>query len=207
MLIVGLTGGIASGKSTIARALKEEPGVAVIDADRLAWETYRPGTEVYEKLVEHFGEEILKPDGTIDRGALGARVFSDPKEREFVNRVVHPAVMARLRESARECEAQGIKLLIVEAALLLESEPVPRDFFDYYVLVAVEPEEQLRRLMARDGIGREEALRKIRSQAPQEEKLRRADFVLESSGSPEETIERARALFSQLLGRKEDKRS
>lgn len=203
MLIVGLTGGIASGKSTIARALKSEPGIAVIDADRIAWETYQPGTEVYEKLITHFGKKILNPDGTIDRGALGRLIFADPKEREFLNGVVHPAVMARLVELARAYEAQGVELLIIQAALLLESEDVRREFFDYYVLVAVEPEEQIRRLMARDGLSREEALKRISAQAPQSEKIARADFTIESSGSIEETIERARELFSRLLQRAE----
>jgi len=203
MLIVGLTGGIASGKSAIARALESEPGIAVIDADRIAWETYSPGTDVYEKLVAHFGRKILNPDGTIDRRALGKLIFHDPKERAFLNSVVHPAVMARLVELARAYEAQGIELLIIQAALLLESEDVRREFFDHYVLVTVEPEEQIRRLMARDGLSRKEALRRIEAQTPQEEKLKRADFVIESCGSLEQTIERARALFSRLLQKAE----
>ncbi len=201
MLIVGLTGGIASGKSTIARALKGEPGVAVIDADKIAWETYQPGTEVYERLVEHFGSKILKPDGTINRHALGTLVFQNPKERDFLNCTVHPVVLRRLRELARSYEAQGVEILIVEAALLLEFEPVARDFFDCYVMVWVDPKEQLRRLMQRDGLSREAALQKIRSQTPPEEKRKRADFVIESGGEPQETIQRAKALLSELRRR------
>jgi len=201
MLIVGLTGGIASGKSTVARALRDEPGVAVVDADRIAWETYQPGTQVYETLVEHFGQRILNPDGTINRRALGAFVFREKAEREFVNRIVHPAVMQRLRELARTYQAQGMEILIVEAALLLESRAVDRDFFDCYVVVKVEPEEQIRRIMERDGISRDEALKKIVSQTPQAEKLRRSDFVIDSSGSPKETTERAKALLALLRRR------
>lgn len=201
MVIIGLTGGIASGKSTIARALKEEPGIAVIEADRIAWETYQPGTEVYHRLIEHFGRRIVRPDGTIDRHALGRLIFRDEAERRFVNRIVHPAVMARLKEAARSCESQGIEMLIIEAALLLESEAVDRQFFDYYVLVKVEPEEQIRRLMERDGIRRQEAMKKISSQTPQDEKLELADEVIESSGNVEDTIERAKALFSWLRQR------
>jgi dephospho-CoA kinase len=198
MLIVGLTGGIASGKSTITRALAEEPGIAVVDADKIAWETYRPGTEVYKKLVERFGPKVVKPDGTIDRKALGAIVFHDPRAREFVNSVVHPAVTARLLEIAEEQRHRGTEVLVVEAALLLESPYVDRSFFDYYVVVAVDPEEQLRRLMARDGLSREEALRRIRAQTPQDKKLARADFVVWSRGSPEETIRQAKRLFHEL---------
>jgi len=198
MLIVGLTGGIASGKSTIARALREEPGLAVVDADRIAWETYRPGTEVYKKLVERFGEGIVNDQGEIDRKKLGAIVFRDPEARRFLNDIVHPAVLSKLREIARRERARGTRVLVVEAALLLESPHVDRRFFDYYVLVAVDPEEQLRRLMERDGLPREEALRRVQAQTPQDEKLPRADFVLWSRGRPKDTVREAQALFRQL---------
>lgn len=198
MLIVGLTGGIASGKSTIAQALKEEPGIAVVDADKIAWETYRPGTEIYKKLVERFGAEILGPNGEIDRKRLGALVFRDPQARAFLNRVVHPAVLRRLREIAEGERARGTQVLVVEAALLLESPHVDRSFFDYYVLVAVDPEEQLLRLMERDGLSRQEALQRVRAQTPQDEKIPRADFVLWSRGSLPDTLEEAKALFHKL---------
>lgn len=201
MLIVGLTGGIASGKSTIARALREEPGLAVVDADRIAWETYRRGTDAYKRLVERFGPEILGPDGEIDRPKLGAIVFRDPEARRFVNGVVHPAVLQRLREIAERERDRGTQLLVIEAALLLESPHVDRSFFDYYVVVAVDPEEQLRRLMRRDGLSREEALQRVQAQTPQSEKLARADFVLWSRGSPEETVRRAQRLFRELRRR------
>lgn len=198
MLIVGLTGGIASGKSTIARALEGESGIAVVHADRIAWEMYRPGTEVHKTLVERFGTRILKADGTIDRKELGAIVFRDPEAREYVNSVVHPAVIARLMELAEEHRRRGTEVLVVEAALLLESPHVDRRFFDHYVVVTVDPEEQIRRLMARDGISREEARRRIRAQTPQDEKIARADFIIESSGSVEETNARAKELFARL---------
>jgi dephospho-CoA kinase len=198
MLIVGLTGGIASGKSTITEALEREPGIAVVRADQLAWETYRPGTEVYHKLTQRFGTQIIGDDGTIDRKALGAILFRDPQARQFVNGLVHPAVIARLVELAEGHRRRGTNILVVEAALLLESPHVDRDFVDYYIVVAVDPEEQLRRLMARDGISPEEALRRVRAQTPQEEKIARADFVIESSGNDSETIARAKELFTHL---------
>lgn len=200
MLIVGLTGGIASGKSTIAQALEREPGIAVIRADQIAWETYRPGTEVYHKLIERLGTRIVSGDGTIDRKVLGEILFRDSEARAFVNGLVHPAVIARLAELAEAHRRRATDLFVVEAALLLESPSVDRGFFDYYVVVTVELEEQLRRLMARDGIPREEALRRVRVQTPQEEKIARADFVIESVGSTSETIARAKELFARLRG-------
>jgi len=198
MLIIGLTGGIASGKSVIAKALKKEPDIAVVDADKLAWEAYKPGTAVYKKLVEHFGRKILNRKGEIDRKKLGRIVFSDDGEREFLNAVVHPAVGKKLRELAKKYEADGFDLMIVEAALLLESEQVDRSFFDCFVAVRVDPEEQIKRLMARDGLSRQQALKKIKAQAPQEEKLKRADYVVDSSGTPKDTIARAKKLFAKL---------
>lgn len=198
MIVVGLTGGIASGKSTIAKALAEEPGVAVEDADRVAWETYQPGTDVHRQLVEHFGDQVLNPDDTVDRRALGRIVFNDPEERQYLNSIVHPAVRRHLAELAREHEANGVEIFVVQAALILESEPVDRSFYDVYVLVWVDPDEQLRRLMERDDLDREKALRKIRAQTSQDVKAERADYVIDSTGSFEATIAQARSMLREL---------
>lgn len=198
MIVVGLTGGIASGKSTIAQALADEPGVAVEDADRVAWETYRPGTDVHRQLVAHFGQRILNSDQTVDRQALGKIVFTDDREREALNRVVHPAVRERLRARARDHEADGVEILIVQAALILEDDPVDRSFYDVYILVWVDPDEQLRRLMRRDGLDRAKALQKIRAQTPQSVKAERADYVIDSTGPFDETMAQARWIIRTL---------
>jgi len=198
MIVVGLTGGIASGKSTIAQALADEPGVAVEDADRVAWEAYRPGTDVHRQLVDHFGQRILNPDRTIDRRALGKIVFDDEVEREVLNRVVHPAVRERLKARAEHHKADGIEVLIVQAALILEAEPVDRSFYDVYILVWVDPDEQLRRLMRRDALGRAKALQKIRAQTSQDVKAERADYVIDSTGDLDETITQARSILRAL---------
>ncbi len=198
MIVVGLTGGIASGKSTIAQALADEPGVAVEDADRVAWETYRPGTDVHRQLVAHFGQRILNSDQTVDRQALGKIVFTDDREREALNRVVHPAVRERLRARARDHEADGVEILIVQAALILEDDPVDRSFYDVYILVWVDPDEQLRRLMRRDGLDRAKALQKIRAQTPQSVKAERADYVIDSTGPLDETMAQARWIIRTL---------
>jgi dephospho-CoA kinase len=201
MLIVGLAGGIATGKSLIAQEAAKLPGVIVIDADKIAWETYRKSTETYRKLVERFGETILSEDGEIDRRKLGALVFSDPAAREFVNATVHPAVHASLEKIAAAHRAQGVKLLVIEAALLLESPYVQRDFFDYIVLVSAARETQIQRLIERSGLTPEEARRRVEAQTPSELLAPKADFVLDTSGTVAETRTRARTLFRELLAR------
>lgn len=199
-LVIGLAGGIASGKSLVARELAKLPGVVAIDVDRLAWEVYRPGTPAYRELVEHFGPEIVGPDGKIDRKRLGERVFSDPEELRFLDEVVHPALTERLRELIAEHRRRGTEVLLVEAALLLEAPHVDRGLFDWIIALKVDREEQLRRLCERDGLSREEALRRIGAQDPG--KLEEADFVLDTTGSsPEETVAKVRELILKLIRR------
>lgn len=201
MLIVGLAGGIATGKSLIAQEAAKLPGVVVIDADRIAWETYRKNTETYRKLVAHFGGKILSADGEIDRKKLGELVFSDPQARKFVNATVHPAVQEVLEKLAESHRAQGTKLLVIEAALVLESPYVRRDFFDYIILVSAPRDAQIQRLLARSTLSPEEARRRVESQTPSDVLAPKADFVLDTSGTIEETRERARTLFEELLAR------
>lgn len=196
MLVIGLTGGIASGKSLVARELAKKPGVAVVDVDKLAWQVYRPGSHTYRKLVRHFGKEILRPDGQIDRKRLGEIVFRDPRELQFVDETVHPAVTAELRKLVRRHREQGTKALILEAALLLESRHVDRRLFDYIVALKVDRTEQLRRLQERDGLTREEARRRVGSQ--DRKRLEEADYTIETSGTPGETVARAEELFASL---------
>lgn len=201
MLIVGLAGGIATGKSLIAQEAAKLPGVAVVDADKIAWETYKKNTETYKKLVARFGEKILTADGEIDRKQLGALVFRDPQAREFLNAIVHPAVHNALQREVERHRAQSAKVLIIEAALLLESPYVKRDFFDYIVLVRASPEAQIERLITRSGLSSEEARRRIEAQTPPELLAAKADFVLDTSGTLEESLQCARKLFTELLMR------
>lgn len=200
-MIVGLAGGIATGKSIVAQEAAKLPGVAVVDADKIAWETYRRSTETYKKLVARFGEQILAQDGEIDRKKLGALVFSDPSAREFVNATVHPAVQQALHKIAETHRARGTKLLVIEAALVLESPHVPRDFFDYIILVSAPREAQIERLIARSNLSPEEARRRVEAQMPPELLAPKADFVLDTSGTIEQTRERARTLFREILAR------
>ncbi len=199
MLIVCLAGGIATGKSLVAQEAAKLPGVTVIDADKVAWETYRKDTETYRKLVARFGEQILSEGGEIDRKTLGALVFSNSEAREFVNATVHPAVQEALEKLAEAHRVQGTKLLVIEAALVLESPYVRRDFFDYIILVSAPREAQIQRLIERSGLSPDEARRRVEAQTPSELLAPKADFVLDTSGTIEETRERARALFRELL--------
>jgi dephospho-CoA kinase len=198
MLIVGLTGGIASGKSVIARAWAQEPRICVVDADQIVHTLYKPHTEVYRQLIATFGKQILDSKGEIDRRILGRLIFNDSQAREKLNAIVHPAVRARLQDLAEEEEAKGAEVFVVEAALLLETDSVDRSFFDCYILTTVDPDAQIKRLMARDGLTRDEALARIRSQTSQAEKIQQADYLIATSGTPEETVERAKELLNKL---------
>lgn len=196
-LVVGLTGGICSGKSTVANILTEM-GIPVLDADRVVHQVYRPGTHVYEKLVARFGKEIVDGNGEIDRKKLGAIVFSDPEARAFLENATHPLVEGRMREFVARCRDSKRPLCVIEAALIFEKKK--GKLFDKIVTVYCDRETQISRLVKRDGISREEAEKKINSQMPLDEKAKLADHVIDNSGSLEETrrqVEELVALLSQ----------
>jgi len=196
MIVIGLTGGIASGKSLVARELAKLPGFTAVEIDKLAWEVYRPGSEVYKRLIDRFGPQILREDGEIDRRRLGEIVFNDPEELRFLDEAVHPEVTARLRGLIEAERRRGTRVLILEAALLLESPHVDRSLFDYILALRVGREERLRRLQERDGLTREEAELRLGAQDP--ERLEEADYIIDASGTPEETVVRARELILSL---------
>lgn len=194
-MIIGVTGGIASGKSTVTKIFRSL-GAAVVSADELAREAVRPGSETLRKLVERFGRQILLEDGTLDRKALAARIFADPRQREDLNRITHPAVAALSMERLEQLAARGERLIVYEAPLLFEAGAERR--VDAVLVVRIDPDLQLQRLMARDGIGEVEARARISSQMPQEEKVARADYMIDNSGFPEQTEAQVRDLFHRL---------
>lgn len=200
MIIIGLTGGIASGKGVVAACWAELPGVVVKDADEVVHALYEAGSPMVQSLVQAFGEGILDAQGGIDRKALGALVFADEHKRQQLNRIVHPVVRCRYAALAGEAQRQGAEVFVIEAALLLDGDP-DRDFFHAIVTTEVEDSEQLRRLMKRDHISESEARRKIRAQLPQAERRKRADYVLETSGTQAQTRLRAQRLMQQLRKR------
>jgi dephospho-CoA kinase len=197
MLRVGLTGSIGVGKSFVTSVFVEL-GCRVLDADQTAREVVMPGTPGLKALVEVFGEDILTTDGTLDRKYLGAVVFADQSKRQRLNHILHPFIIARQDEILNGWEAEepdGIG--IVDAALMIESGGYKR--FDKLIVVHCRPEVQLERLMLRDKLSREEALRRINSQMPQEEKQKFADYLIDTSDGFELTRSRSVEVYNQLI--------
>lgn len=192
----GLTGGIASGKSTVARYF-ERFGAHIIDADRIGHEEIEPGRPAFDELVEHFGKKILASDGSIDRKKLGPIVFANPDELKILNAIVHPRIIAREDQLARELhEAHPRDVIVVDAALIFES-GIGRNLRKI-VVAWCRPEQQVERLMAKTGIDLEEAGRRIQSQMPVEEKRQRADYVIDCSGTLGETLQNAEVVYQEL---------
>ncbi|MBV9926914.1 MAG: dephospho-CoA kinase [Acidobacteria bacterium] len=196
MLRVGLTGSIAVGKSFVSGVLAEL-GCHVADADALARRVVEPGAEGLRRIVEAFGEWVLRPDGTLDRAAVSAVIFRDAPKRELVNSLLHPLIIAEQDELMRRWASEDPRGVgVVDAALLIESGGHGR--FDKLVVVHCRPELQLERLMRRNGYTRDEAEARIDAQMPQEEKLRYADFNIDTSEGFEETRRRTEEVYAKL---------
>jgi len=196
MLKVGLTGSIAVGKSFVCSMFREL-GCDVLDADQTARDVVLPGTAGLKKITDHFGNDILKENGELDRAKLGAIVFADRESREMLNSIVHPLVF-----EAQDCwftdrEAKNPDgIAIVDAALMIESGGYKR--FTKLIVVWCEPAIQLKRLMARDAISEAEARRRIDAQMPQDEKKKYADFLIDTSNGYEDTRRQAAEIFERL---------
>jgi len=194
-LIFGLTGGLASGKSTVAARFRAR-GVPVIDADQLAREVVAPGTAGLAEVVLAFGEDVLLPDGSLDRAKVADRVFNDPSLRRKLNSIVHPRIGAVSRERVAALAAEGERLICYEAALLVENGLA--DGFRPLVVVAVPEAVQLARAVARDGSTEEQARARIAAQKPLAEKVAVADYVIDNTGSREETERRADLVLEEI---------
>ncbi|MFH1028877.1 MAG: dephospho-CoA kinase [Pseudomonadota bacterium] len=182
--IIGLTGGIASGKNSVAGIL-EEFGVPVIDADQLARQAVLPGSPALTRITGAFGDDVIAVNGTLDRKRLGSLVFGDPVKRRLLEGILHPEIRHLGEERIAKAVAAGHDLVVYMAPLLIEAGAVDR--VDEIWVVTVRPEIQLERLMARDGIGREEAQRIIDSQMPLAQKAAHGRVLIDNSGTPEET--------------------
>jgi len=198
LLKVAITGGMGTGKATVAD-ICGRLGALVIDADEIAHEVIAPGTEGWKRVVEFFGRELLRSDGTVDRKALAHRVFGDPAGLAQLVSIVHPRVIAevdrRLAVSGRE---GNYTVAVVNVPLLYEAGMEKR--FDRVVVVTCPPEEQVRRCQRRNGLSREEVERRMKAQMPLEEKVARADCVIDNGGTREETEEQVRDVWKQLTG-------
>jgi len=196
MLIVGLTGGVASGKSVVSQILKEE-GAYLIDADQIARELVQPRRPTWTALIKAFGKEIVQKDGSIDRKKLAVKVFSDPEQRELLNRILHPRIK---KEMDRRLKAIGQKdpkaMVVIDAPLLIETGDHRE--MDKVIVVTSTEAQQMERLKERAGIDQEEARRIIASQVPSEEKLKVADFVIRNEGSLEDVERKAKEVFQAL---------
>lgn len=199
MKIIGLTGGIASGKSTVSRAL-QDLGAIVIDADEVAHTIIEPGKPAWEDIVEHFGSEVLNPDQTIDREKLGAIVFNDPERLQELNQITHPRVGEQFKQMIKNIKSQQADaVLFIEVPLLYETH-MDRICDEVWV-VWVDEETQIQRLMKRDGLSREDALKRIDAQMSLDEKAKRADVVIDNSFSIEETIETATRYYNNIISK------
>jgi dephospho-CoA kinase len=183
-LVVGLTGSIASGKSTVSNMFREK-GVTVIDADVEARLAVEPGEPAYKEIIESFGKDVLLEDGSINRAKLGSIIFNDAEKRRKLNSIVHPDVRRRMEEKRNQAVKNKEELVIMDIPLLFESDLT--HIVDKVLLVYVDAKTQLRRLMERNHFSEEEAKARIHSQMPLSEKVLLSDAVIDNSGSITET--------------------
>lgn len=196
MAYFGLTGGIASGKSTVAEMFAEL-GAYIIDADKVGHQMLDSSGSAYQKIVHYFGDEILDSSGEIDRKLLGALVFADAEKLKALNAIVHPGIIAEVDGlAARHAAAHPGTLILVDAALIFEAGI--GGSFRKVIVTWCRPEQQIERLMAKAGFGREEAGRRIAAQMPAEDKRRLADFVIDCSGTEVQTRAQVQELFPKL---------
>jgi dephospho-CoA kinase len=192
--VIGLTGGIASGKSLVSQTLKGL-GMTVIDADEVTHELMAKDETVKQEVVGAFGTEVLAADGTIDRGRLGAIVFRDQERRRQLEKIMHPRILAQLWQKARESKAD----VVLDIPLLIEHGGHER--VDVVVVVYTTRERQIQQLMGRDRISREEAIRRVDAQLPLEEKVSHAHYVINNSGTEEETVEQTTRFYKLIKGK------
>ena len=197
-MVIGLTGGIASGKSTVTRFFRDQ-GVPVIDADLLGHRTYEPGTDTFAAVVRAFGDELVAADGTIDRRVLGGKVFGKPDELKRLTDIVWPGIRRLATEELDSLRAAGNEVAVLEAAVMFEAGW--EDLADEVWVVVVEPDHAVKRLAERNGLDPEAARARIASQLTNAERVAKADVVIENNGSFEALDARIREAWDELQGR------
>ncbi len=204
VLKVALTGGIACGKSVVAAYLKKK-GCYLHRADEVAHRLMQPEKPAWKEIVKHFGRDILNPDRTINRRRLGEIVFANRREREWLNRLLHPLVFEAKKAAWRRLvKAKKDAIFVSEAALTIEAGLA--SFFDKIIVVYCPEKTQVERLMARSRLSRKEAVKRVKAQWPVAEKLKYADYVIDTSGTVEETLAQAEKVYQQLLADLEAKK-
>lgn len=198
MITVGLTGGIASGKSTVSSMFRES-GIPVICADELAHEAVSPGSPALEKIKEVFGSDVLEPDGNLNRAVLGSKVFTNSNLKKQLEQIIHPVVARRKEELLRDYERQGYRIVVVDVPLLFEANW--ENTVDVVLVVYVNRGVQAERLMKRNGLSVEEVSARLNSQWPIEDKRKKAHIVIDNSLSIEDTRTRFRQVLAELIER------
>jgi len=198
MFVIGLTGGIGSGKSTVSDMLRAN-GATVVYADQIGHEVYQPGTAVWDEIVTAFGRQVLAADDQIDRRKLGSIVFADPEARRRLNAITHPPMRRLMAERLDELRRQGVHVAVLEAALLIEADWV--DLTDEVWLMLVPPAVAAQRLMERSGLSAEDAEARIASQLSNEDRLRHADMIIDTDCSLAEVARRVDEFWEGLMAR------
>jgi len=198
MLIVGLTGGIVSGKSTVAKMF-QQLGALIIDADKIARSIVQPGEKAWQSIVEYFGKGILNDNQELNRKELARIVFADKEKLETLNRITHPEITTIIKEKIDRMRRKNINkesICIVEAPLLFEAHL--EEMMDRIIVVYLNREEQIRRLLLRNGLTQQEAIDRIESQMPLEEKVQRADYIIDNCTSINQTKKQVKQVWSEL---------
>jgi dephospho-CoA kinase len=204
-LIIGLTGGIVSGKSTVARMFKDL-GAKIVDADKLGHKVILPQGAAWKRIIKIFGKDILQKDQTINREKLGKIVFANQNLLKKLNKITHPEIIKLIKKEislAKDDSKEEKKILIIDAALIYETK-IDR-LMDKIIVVYLDEEEQLKRLIKRNNLSEKEALQKIKSQIPLKEKIEIADYVIDNSNSLDKTREQVKKIWENLISRKESR--
>lgn len=196
MLTVGVTGGVASGKTTVSRIFEEE-GAYLIDADQIARELVRPKTPAWRELIRAFGKEILEKSGTLNRKRLAEIAFSDPEKRGLLNRILHPRIKREMEKRARQIGQKDPDAIVIFDVPLLVETGFHHEV-DQVVVVISKEAQQIQRMKKRSGLSEKETRRILSSQLEKEEKMKVADFVIRNEGSIKETRQKAKEVFQEL---------
>ena len=195
-MILGLTGSIASGKSTVSKMICEF-GIPIVDADVIAKQVVEVGQVAYQKIIETFGPKILLENGEINRPALGAIIFNNPERREELNKIVHPEVRKVMLQQSKRLLDEGHRIVILDIPLLFESKLT--SLVEKTIVVYVDEENQIKRLMERNKLSEEDAMARITSQIPVSEKVKLADYVIDNNGDLEDTKRQVKDLLNKII--------
>ncbi len=196
MKIIGLTGGIACGKSTVSAYLKQK-GAFIIDGDAITRQLSEPKKSIWQAYVNHFGDKVLNADNTLNRRLIGQIVFTDEKEKTWMNTTMHPLIRDEIVKQIDECRQNGIEVVILDIPLLYEANW--DKFADEVWVVKISRQLQIERIQNRDGLTKEEAINRIDAQMSLEEKAKRADVVIDSSNAPEVTLQLVEKIWNERL--------